>query len=337
VSDLAIRLVLGFLPVVLFLVGLMSLDSFKLVRLRAALGTIAVGAAAAAIAYLVNSFLVVALNLPPGPFSRYVAPVPEETLKALAIVVLIRSHRVGFLVDAAIFGFGVGAGFALAENLYYLASLPDMSLPVWVIRGFGTAILHGGTMALFGILSKSLADRKPSLGPAVFLPGGLAAVVLHSIFNHFLLSPVASTLAILVVLPVAVVFVFRRSEESLRGWLGVGFDADAELLDLIHSGRLSESRVGQYLKTLRESFRGEVVADMLCYLRLHTELSLRAKGELMMREAGFRSEIEPDIREKFQEMKFLERSIGATGRLAMLPFLHVSGKALWQLTMLREE
>jgi hypothetical protein len=76
---------------------------------------------------------------------------------------------------------------------------------------------------------------------------------------------------------------------------------------------------------------------MLCYLRLHTELSLRAKGELMMRECGFRSDLEPDIKAKFEEMKYLERSIGKTGRLAMAPFLHVSGKALWQLYMLESK
>jgi len=336
-SDLALRLLLGFLPVVLFFLALMSLDSFKLVRLRAALGTIAVGAAAAALAMFLNAFLMDALGLSTWAFSRYGAPLVEETLKALPVLFLIRSQRVGFLVDSAIYGFAAGAGFALAENVYYLASFPETGPIVWVIRGFGTAILHGGTMALFGILSKSLTDRRPSLGAAVFLPGWLAAVAIHAAFNHFLVSPVASTLAILVVLPLTVVAVFRRSERSLRDWLGVGFDADAELLELIDSERLPDSRVGSYLQSLRTSFRGEVVADMLCYLRLHTELTLRAKGELMMREAGFKSEIEPDVREKLQEMKYLEKTIGPTGRLAMLPFLHGSDKTLWQLGMLRKD
>jgi len=35
-----------------------------------------------------------------------------------------------------------------------------------------------------------------------------------------------------------------------------------------------------------------VVADLLCYLRLHTELALRAKGILMMRESGFEATID---------------------------------------------
>ena len=59
------------------------------------------------------------------------------------------------------------------------------------------------------------------------------------------------------------------------------------MLELINSGRLSDSPVGRYLHTMKARFRGPVVADLLCYLRLYTELALRAKGILMMRENGF--------------------------------------------------
>jgi hypothetical protein len=77
-----------------------------------------------------------------------------------------------------------------------------------------------------------------------------------------------------------------------------------------------------------------VVADLLCYLRLHTELALRAKGILIMREAGFESPVDDATREKFEEMRYLETSIGRTGLLAMAPMLHISHKDLWQLYML---
>jgi RsiW-degrading membrane proteinase PrsW (M82 family) len=335
--ELATRLLVGFFPVVLFLLCLIYLDSYKLIGLRLVLLAIAAGGLAAGLGYLLNLTLLTRLGLDLPLYSRYVAPIIEETLKALVLAYFIRSHKIGFLVDAAIFGFAIGAGFAMIENLYYLNLLPDARLPVWIIRGFGTAIMHGGTTAIFGIVSKTLADRKFSASGPAFVPGLLMAIVVHSFFNHFFFSPLFSTLAILLALPPLVLLVFQRSEKSLQEWLGVGFDADAELLALINSGQLSTSKVGSYLQSLREKFRGEVVADMLCYLRLHTELSLRAKGELMMRECGFRSDLEPDIKAKFEEMKYLERSIGKTGRLAMAPFLHVSGKALWQLYMLESK
>src|SRR5262249_52026882 len=161
---------------------------------------------------------------------------------------------------------------------------------------------------------------------------GLAiAVGVHSLYNHFFLSPIISTSLILIVLPPLIFLVFRRSEVALENWLSVGFDADTEMLELMLSGRLSESPVGQYLQALKEHFHGTVIVDMLCYLRLHLELSLRAKGLLMMREAGFEIGIDAADEAKLRELEFLERSIGPTGRLAMAPFLRGSTRDLWQL------
>ena len=127
---------------------------------------------------------------------------------------------------------------------------------------------------------------------------------------------------------------FTRSEAALRQWLGKGFDADAEMLELINSEGFSDSPIGRYLHELKEKFEGPVVADLLCYLQLYTELALRAKGVLMMRETGFTVVIDEPTREKFTELRYLEKSIGKTGRLAIQPMLHMSHKDLWQLYMI---
>jgi hypothetical protein len=39
-------------------------------------------------------------------------------------------------------------------------------------------------------------------------------------------------------------------------------------------------------------------------------------------------------REKFEELHFLEESIGRTGRLAMKPFLLLERQDLWQMNMI---
>ena len=165
----------------------------------------------------------------------------------------------------------------------------------------------------------------------------LLAIAIHSVFNHFFVSPVLSTAFILIVLPPLIFVVFQRSERALEDWLNVGFDADTEVLEMILSGTLSASPVGVYLRTLKERFHGEVVVDMLCYLRLHLELSLRAKGLLMMREAGFPVTLDANDKANLDELDFLERSIGATGKLAMAPFLRTSSRDLWQIYMMRDE
>ena len=324
----------GLLPVLSFLAALLYLDSYKLVKLRAVIAVVACGALVAGASYLANDGILEMVSIDLTLFSRYVAPVSEELLKGLVIVVLIRAHRVGFLVDAAIFGFAVGTGFAMVENLYFLGLIPDAGLGTWIVRGFGTAIMHGGATAIFAVMGLAMLERAGRVSLQALLPGFALAVVLHSGYNHLAYSPRLSTLATILVLPPLLYVVFLRSEKTVGHWLGTGFDTDAEMLRLIHSGRLTDSPVGLYLHTLKEKFRGPVVADIVCYLRLYTELSLRAKGMLIMRESGFGVPLDDPTKAKFAEMRYLEASIGKTGLLAIQPMLHMNHKELWQLYML---
>jgi RsiW-degrading membrane proteinase PrsW (M82 family) len=309
-ADFLARLLVGILPVLSFLAALIYLDSYKLVRLRSVLLAILAGAVIAGLSYWINPFLQDEIGVDEDVLRRYVAPVIEELLKGGVLLYLLLTRRIGFLVDAAIFGFAVGTGFAVVENIYYLKELPDSALIVWIVRGFGTAIMHGGVTTIFGIVSKTLTEERESNAPLLYLPGMLVAIVIHSFYNHFLISPVVSAAAVLLLLPPLILAVYRRSEAS------------------------SASRIGRYLQSLRDRFRGEVLADMLCYLRLHVELALKAKGILLLRESGFDPPPDPELAATFEELDYLERSIGRTGRLAILPFVHHSDRDVWQLQLL---
>lgn len=324
----------GLLPVLAFLGALVWLDSYKLVRLRTVLAVIAAGSLAAWAALYLNGWLIGALGVELQTYSRYVAPLVEETLKALVIVYLFHTNRIGFLVDAAIMGFAVGAGFALVENFYYLQQHGSAQPGVWVVRGFGTAIMHGGVAAMFAIMAQTLTERQMKIGLLYYLPGLVVAVVLHSVFNHFLVAPVLQAAGTLLVLPPLLQFVFRRSARTLHAWLELDFDADARLIETITSGEFRESKIGRFLDDVRTKFEGPVVVDMLCYLRVYTELAIRAKAVLMARENGLELPMDEGTREKFAELRYLERSIGKTGCLAMRPFLIMERKDLWQLQVL---
>ncbi|MGH8481065.1 MAG: PrsW family glutamic-type intramembrane protease [Nevskiaceae bacterium] len=330
-AELALRASVGLLPVLGFLAAMRFFDSYKLVHLRPTLALIGAGALGAIASYWVGAAVIGGFDLDFRAYSRYVAPPVEELLKGAVIVWLVARHRIAFLVDAAICGFAVGAGFAMLENLFYLRLLPDAPIGVWIVRGIGTAIMHGGTTAMFGILGLILSERSGRPGVAAFVPGLLLAATVHSAYNHFFFSPVLAAAGILLVLPPLALAVFARSEATLEQWLESGFDADTQLLALINSGRFGDSRVGRYLESLRARFDGPVVADLLCYLRTRTELALRAKGMLMARESGFESAPDDATRGRFAELEYLEKSIGRTGLLAIKPFLHMSRKDLWQL------
>jgi protease PrsW len=329
-----VNLAVSILPVFVFLASLVVLDSYKLVRFRAIVVAIVVGCVAAGVSFLVNTWLMQITGMGGTTFRRYGAPVVEELIKSFYLIYLIRKGRIGFMVDAAIFGFAIGAGFALVENIYYVESLQDSNLLIWIIRGFGPAIMHGGATAILGIIFKNVSDRTSSGKPSAFVPGFVIAVLLHSFYNHFFFGPVVSTVLMIALLPTVMIAVFQQSENSLRQWLRVGFDSDQELLEMLMSGNLMGTPVGIYLGSLQKKFQPEVVVDIICYLRVHVELSIEAKGILLMRQSGFELPPDPAVKEKFDELRSLSKNIGQTGKLALLPFLHTSDRELWQLHML---
>jgi hypothetical protein len=74
---------------------------------------------------------------------------------------------------------------------------------------------------------------------------------------------------------------------------------------------------------------------MLCYLQISVELALKAKGTLLMHEAGFDAILDDEAKKKLTELKQLESHIGKTGKRILAPFLHVKSQDLWQIHMLQ--
>lgn len=346
-----IQILVSLLPVFIFLIILIYLDSYKLVKIQTVLFVIIIGCAAALLSYGINKLLLSSFDLNIKTYARYIAPIIEESLKASFLIYMISKKKIGFVVDAVIYGFAIGAGFAFVENIYYLSVVNTSSIFLWIIRGFGTAVMHGGTTAIFAILTKNFFDRSdkikilnflPGLISAIiyhsliliFIPGLFSAIVIHSIFNQLLLPAIAVTLLQLILLPLLIVFVFYRNEIALRNWMDTGLDSEVKLLDQIDNGTFSETHAGQYVLSLQDKFAGTILADMLCSLKIHLELSIKAKGVLLMRKAGLPVIIEDDVKDKLNELKYLDKSIGPTGKLAIDPILKMSTKDLWQLYML---
>jgi hypothetical protein len=332
--ETTLSLAAAFLPVLLFLAVLHMMDSYKLVRRSRIAAAILAGGTAAGVSFMINTAAFQCFPEQAGAFARAGAPVVEELAKGAYWMFLISTARVAFMVDAGICAFAGGAGFALVENFFYLQILGGHRLGVFILRGFGTATMHGGVAAIAAMLSIFLLERSGQHGPRLFAPGLLVAMAIHSFFNQGLLSPVASTIVMLVSIPLLLVVVFLWSEASLRHWLGDKMDKDIELMNMIATGELHRTRSGAYLQSLQDAFPPAIRADMLCMLQLTLELSVRAKGELMLREAGLEVPPDPEIEAQFRELAYLERSIGRTGMLAVGPLLSQTPRDLWEMRSL---
>lgn len=321
------------LPVLLFLVVLYVMDSFKLVPRRSVLSAVAYGGLCGLGIILLHGWLPLE-GLSTDVVNRYVAPLTEETAKALLVAALILTHRVGFLVDALVVGFAVGAGFALVENVVYLSTI-DAPLSLWLTRGLGTALLHGAATGIFGMAFKTFFDRRRPVALAMSAPLA-AAVAIHSAFNHTWLPPVIQAAVMVLLLPMLVLLVFDRSERATREWVGGGLDLDVELLQLVSSEHFIHTRFGQYLLELRSRFPGPVVVDMFCLLRLDLELAAQAKGLLMARSAGLALPADEELRAALDERSRLQQAIGRTGLLALEPLQVTSGRDTWHRHLLRQ-
>ena len=330
------KFVVCLLPVIVFLLSLFLFDSFKLVGKMTLILCILWGGVAAVLSYYMNTFLLEQSEISFEKFARLLAPFTEEISKALVIIFLVYKKKIGFPVDAAIYGFAAGAGFALAENIYYLLLLGEGNhFTLWILRGFGTALMHGGNTAIFGILLISGVQREKPFYLAI-CPGLLLVFIMHSIFNHFFLHPALQTIFILIILPGVFVLMFRRNNMQLQNWLEIEFSNEVNMLSMIRKGNFLQTRSGKYLASLKDHFAPEMIVDLYCYISLYLELSIKAKRNMMLKENGFKAIIEPDIGEKLLELKNLRRQIGKVGEMAMWPIVRINYREIWKLNLLKK-
>src|ERR1043165_6529536 len=179
-------------PVLVLLAIFTWLDAFKLMSLREVLLLLLLGGIAAIAVYPISGRLIDTLPIGFSNYSRFVAPWSEEAFKAAIIIVLFGINRIGYKLDAVISGFAIGAGFSVVENIIYLTIYPDYGASTWLVRGLGTAVMHGTTLAIFATIAHELAERETrgaagdfNFRPWWFVPGYLAAVAIHMVFNQF--------------------------------------------------------------------------------------------------------------------------------------------------------
>src|SRR6478609_6594741 len=175
---------LALVPVLILLAVFVWLDAFKLMSMREIVVLLVLGGLGALTAWPVAGRFLDTLPIGFSIYSRFIAPWIEEAIKALIMILLFRMNRIGYKLDAVISGFAIGAGFSVVENVLYLTIFPGYGAGTWLVRGLGTAVMHGTTHELAERENRAAAgDFNFSL--LWFLPGYLIAVAIHTAFNHF--------------------------------------------------------------------------------------------------------------------------------------------------------
>jgi protease PrsW len=340
--SLLAKLAVAFLPVVVLIVVFERLDVFRLVSGGSVALYAVAGAGLAALSYVSNGHVMEGLPIGFTDYSRYVAPVIEESLKALVIIGLFATDRVGFKLDAAIAGFAVGAGFSVFENAYLLTLFPGANLGVWLVRGFGTAVMHGGATALFAVITHEFSEhqahrqgRHARLYPWVFLPGLVVAIAIHSAFNHLPGEPLLAMLAAMLVIPLTILAVLSKGGVTAHDWLEHDHEGHARMLADIRGGRFTETEEGRALTAMAKRFPPRIANEVAAWIELQLTLVLRAEEVLLAHERGERLEVGEAERVAFHRLDALGRDIGHAARHAMQPHLPFTRSDLYELHMLR--
>lgn len=334
---------LALVPVLVMLGLFIWLDAFKLMTIGEILALLALGGFAAVTAYPISGRFLDTLPIGFSTYSRFVAPWIEEALKAVAIILLFRLNRIGYKVDAVISGFAIGAGFSVIENIIYLTVYPFYGPGTWLVRGLGTAVMHGTTLALLAAVAHELAERetRESAGGFDFrlwwfVPGYLVAVAIHTVFNQFPDRPLLAMLGAAVFAPIAIMAIFHFGQAEADRWLAIDRAEHQRQIDALRSGQWPDGPAAAKVAALAERLGSEATTRIRRYWELQAWLIAEAEKTMLEQERGEARLDANEIRAAVAELDGLRRALGRSTRSALTALLPFSRNDYWELGELKQ-
>ena len=334
---------IALVPVLVLLGIFVWLDAFKLMSLGEILVLLALGGLAALLAYPISGRFLDTLPIGFSTYSRFVAPWIEEALKAVVMILLFRFNRIGYKLDAVISGFAIGAGFSVVENVIYLSIFPFYGSGTWLVRGFGTAVMHGTTLAILAAIAHELAERQMRTAAGDFhfrlwwfLPGYLAAVAIHMAFNQFPDRPLLAMLGAVVFAPVALIGIFSLGTAEAERWLTADRAEHRKQVEVLRAGGWPEGRAGAKIAGLADRVGAESARRIRRYWELQAWLVAQSE-EAMIEEAEGDAKVDAaDIRAALAELDGLKRALGRSTFAALNALLPFSRNDYWEVAEMKQ-
>jgi RsiW-degrading membrane proteinase PrsW (M82 family) len=334
---------LALVPVLVLLAVFVWLDAFKLMSLKEIAVLLVLGGLGALAAWPVAGRFIDTLPIGFSGYSRFVAPWIEEAIKAAIMILLFRMNRIGYKLDAVISGFAIGAGFSVLENIIYLVRFPDYGAGTWLVRGLGTAVMHGTTLALLAAAAHEFAERETRDAAGDFdfrlwwfLPGYLVAVALHTAFNQFPDRPMLAMMGAIVVAPVALIAIFSFGTAEAERWLAVERAEHQVQLEALRAGRWPDTAAGAKVAALASRVDPETANRIGRYWELQAYLVVEAEQAMMEEAAGDVTLDRAQIRAAFAELEGLRRALGRSTYSALRAALPFSRNDEWELSELKQ-
>jgi protease PrsW len=334
---------LALVPVLVLLALFVWLDAFKLMSLGEVLLLLVLGGMAALAAYPISGRMIDTLPIGFNFYSRFIAPWIEEALKGIVIIALFRMNRVGYKLDAVVSGFAIGAGFSVVENILYLTLFPDYGVGTWLVRGLGTAVMHGTTLALLAAIAHELAERENREAASEFrfnllwfVPGYLVAVAIHTGFNQFPDRPLVAMMGAAILAPIAIMAIFHFGTAEAQSWLDAESTQHRKQLEALQSGAWPEGPSGTRISALAGRLDPESAKRVRRYWELQAWLVMQAEEAMMEEAAGDATVDKAEVRSALAELAGLRRALGRSTFTALKALLPFSRNDYWEVAELRQ-
>lgn len=244
-------LLAAFFPTALYTLMLWWLDRYEKEPLHLLLVTFVWGAvpalALAIVAELALDGAAATLIGPDAP-ATVVAPVIEETLKALVLIGIFVFARREFngVLDGIIYGALVGFGFAMSENILYFIAYREQFVGTWLLRAIVFGFNHAFYTSIVGIAFGMVRYEQRRWAGYVAVPVALwLAILLHALHNIWTqlgligygLAWLTDSGGVLVVL--ATILLSQRQE---RRWI------TTELSDEVQHGTITPEQLDRALR-----------------------------------------------------------------------------------------
>ena len=307
-------LIASVIPLV-FLYLVKQLNFFETHQARLIILALAWGAVSVELSYQVSHPM--ALILGKQFVSTHTAPFVEEIFKSLILLYLVRRASTTFFVDGAVYGFAVGIGFAIAENMLYLSRVDvETGMVVGTVRAFVSSLGHGSTTALVGMALAGFPLGRVDHPLLRWLVGLTVAIALHTAYNntafhHFvfgqtgLLVLAAINFSALFLVAVAIVWGVRRERKRLHKSLGMAGASKGEARLVQHLNDLDD------LLAPVEARFGELKREQAVNaLLLGAQLAMKQDQIRHTKDPELRAALAVQITEMKRDLKQQRREVG---------------------------
>lgn len=142
------------------------------------------------------------------------APVVEEIMKGLFLLITVQNKKFDNLTDGIVYGAAIGLGFGMTENfIYFLQN--SQTIQTWVylviVRTLFSAVMHCVATGTFGAFLGYAKFKRGVKKILIALPGLLTAILIHVSWNTFVSFKSTTWLGILFMILSVIIFMISFS------------------------------------------------------------------------------------------------------------------------------